>query len=129
MNELLESSKAALDTVARMPGLWAVAMCMVVLSGAIRRTEWISNKVIPLLMMAISGVAIPMVVPPVAAGQVDPALSDPQRADLVRRIAVGLIVGFGAWAAQPLIFKTVTRFVPGLAEPETTPKPPIPPAA
>ena len=117
MTEILEVIKAALTTVIELPALVIFTLAMVVLAWAMRRTAWISNKLIPIVMIFLSGVVVPIILPAVPPKENTANLSHPALADWIRRFGVGMIVGLGAWGCTSIIFKTVSRFLPDLVEP------------
>ena len=121
MTELIEVIKSALTTVVELPALVIFTLAMVVLAWAMRRTAWISNKLIPIVMIFLSGVVVPIILPSVPPKENTANLSHPELADWIRRFGVGMIVGLGAWGSTSIIFKTVSRFLPDLVEPPDDP--------
>ncbi len=80
----------------------------------IRRTEWISNKIIPVFLIGVMAVVVPFLVP----ARLDPLLSYPWLADVIRRISVGAIAGLLTWAVSGIVFHIMAKFLPALEKKE-----------
>ncbi len=112
MNDYLDLAKSVVETLVSLPSIIVFALACLVMEWVIRRTEWISNKIIPFFLIVVMAVVVPFLVPP----RVDPLLSYPALADWIRRISVGAISGLLTWAVSGLVFRFMAKFLPALED-------------
>ena len=115
MNETIEAAKGVLDTLLKMPTILLFALALNVIGWGLKRMAFIPNKVIPLVILVLSGVGIPWLIGRTPPGDMSPYLSNPDLADLVRRVCIGLVIGLVAWGSHKLLLGKLEKCLPGLA--------------
>ncbi len=112
MNDYLELAKSVVDTLVSLPAIVCFALACLVMEWVIRRTQWISNRIIPRFIIGLMTAVVPFLVP----ARLDPMLSYPVLADWIRRFSVGAISGLLTWAVSGIVFRLAAKFLPALEE-------------
>lgn len=112
MNTALETAKETLITpLTNAPLLVAVSVGLLAVGWLLKLVPKFPREWIPAVVIVIGGAAGYFVVP--MQGPADWAfqVSNPEAADVIRRVSVGLSVGVGSWLAHRFGIKRIERFI------------------
>lgn len=107
MKEAFEIFTDLPGQLSKLPTAGVIALVIVAVGMAVKRTRWIPNRFIPLIALAIGGSLYSFMGKP---GAISPDLPHPQ---LVLML-YGFLIGFGAWAAHVFVLKRFEKYIPGL---------------
>lgn len=123
METLITTFGTAIETIIKMPSVLVVCLAMVALGWVLSWIEVFPNKLIPPVFLILGAFLMYYVLPKWAPGDVPANLVDPEFADSLRRIAVGVILGLLAWLAKVPIFAALEKWFPQLSPPKDLPPP------
>jgi hypothetical protein len=111
MNTAIESAKAGVNTLLNMPLLLIAALGLNVLGWLLKSVKVFPNQGIPATVVIAGGALgfflVPMQGPADWAFQV----SDPAVADVIRRVGIGLVIGFAAWMLHKVALRRLENFI------------------
>ena len=110
MNTAIETAKHTLSTLTNAPLLVAVGIGLLAFGWLLKLVPGFPHNWIPAAVIVVGGALGYFVVP--MQGPADWAfqVSDPQAADLIRRVSVGLAVGLGVFLAHKYGVKRIERW-------------------
>ena len=113
MDTILTSAQGALDTLLNMPAILLYALALNVVGWVLKRTP-LNNRYIPHAIIGLSAIGMPFLLSGTPPGEVSPAVAYPVLAYWLRRVSIGLVIGFLAWGAHATILKHLEQKFPGL---------------
>ena len=114
METILTSAQGVLETLLKMPSILLYALALNVVGWVLKRTP-LDNRHIPLVLIALSAIGMPFLLPTTPPGEVASTVTYPVLADWVRRVSIGLVLGLLAWAAHATLLKHLEKLFPGLS--------------
>jgi Na+/glutamate symporter len=103
MNTALESAKEGVNTLLNMPLLLIAALGLNVLGWLLKSVKLFPKQYVPATVVVSGGILGFFLVPLQSPADWAFHVSDPAVADTIRRVGIGLVIGFVAW----LFHKTV----------------------
>lgn len=97
MNTAIESAKEGVNTLLNMPLLLVAALGLNVLGWLLKSIKSFPNQYVPTVVVTAGGVLGFFLVPMQSAADWTFQVSNPEVADVIRRVAIGLVIGFVAW--------------------------------
>ena len=119
MDTILTTAQSMLDTLLKMPSVLIFALALNVIGWTLSKVPLFPRKRIPIVIIMLSGTAMPLLLAHQPCGEMSPYISNPQAADLIRRVGIGLIVGFIAWGLHKSLLGRLEKWLPGFKD-ETT---------
>jgi hypothetical protein len=107
MSTTIETLKSYVTTLANTPLLLSVSLGLIILGWLLKSLPAFPNKYIPATVVVVGGVLGFFIVP--LQGPADWAfkVSNPEAADVIRRVCIGVTLGVLAWMAQKFAFRYV----------------------
>lgn len=121
MDTLITTFGTAIETIIKMPSVLVMCLALVAVGWVLSWIEVFPNKLIPPVFLVLGGFLMYYVLPKWAPGDVPANLVNPEFADSLRRVAVGIILGLLAWLAKVPIFAALEKWFPQLAPPKDIP--------
>lgn len=127
MNTTLEAAKEGINTLLNMPLLLIAALALNVIGWLVKSTSILPSRSIPAIVVLGGGALGFFLVP--LQGPADWAfqLSNPEAADTIRRVGIGLVIGFVAWLFHKTVLWRLERWAKtkfGNGDTAFIPKPP-----
>lgn len=111
MNTAIESAKEGVNTLINMPLLLVAALGLNVMGWLLKSIKVFPNTIIPATVVIAGGVLgfflVPMQGPADWAFQV----KDPAVADVIRRVGIGLVLGFAAWLLHKTLLRRIEKWL------------------
>ena len=114
MDTMLETAKNALDTLLKMPAVLLFALALNVLGWVLKRLSFMPNRFIPLIVVGTSAAGVPFLIAKTPTGEMSPYMSNPDLSDLIRRVCIGLLIGFIAWGLHKTLLARAEKWLTGL---------------
>ncbi len=108
METLLGQLKAVIDTLIDAPDLLLVCLLMIGMAFGIWWAHFLPNRLIPVVCMGFGACIVPTFLPV----KLNPALSNPDVADYVRRVIVGALLGLVSLAFSYLASRLAMKLWP-----------------
>jgi hypothetical protein len=97
MNTTIETAKEGVNTLLNMPLLLVAALGLNVVGWLLKSVKIVPKNYIPAIVVIGGGILGFFLVPLQSAADWAYQVSDPAVADVIRRIGIGLVIGFVAW--------------------------------
>ncbi len=105
MNTSIETVKQSINTIANAPLLLAVSLGLLVLGWLLKTIPAFPTKYIPASVVVVGGFVGFFIVPMQGPSDWAFQVSNPEVADVIRRVCIGVTLGLVAWMAHKFVFR------------------------
>lgn len=127
MNTTIETAKQSLNGLANAPLVLSVTLGLVVLGWLLKAIPAFPNKYIPAVVVVVGGTLGFFIVPMQGPGDWAFQVSNPEVADVIRRVCIGTTLGLVAWILHRIALRRAEQWIKskfGNGDTTFTPKPP-----
>ena len=111
MNTALETAKESLNTLTNAPLILAVAIGLLAFGWLLKLIPKFPNQYIPAAVVALGGALGYFVVPLQGPGDWAFQVSNPEAADVIRRVGVGLAIGVGVFLVHRFGVRKLEKWI------------------
>lgn len=111
MNTVLESAKEGVNTLVNMPLLLVAALGLNVVGWLLKSIKVFPNDKIPATVVVAGGILGFFLVPMQGPADWSFRLSNPAVADVIRRVGIGLVLGFVAWLLHKTLLRRIEKYI------------------